>query len=211
MVVGNGGSVFLYVAGHQASVVESIVHCLQEQPFCGVVFTQTPVEGAFRLHDVRIASSAAPDIVLAMRWKPDKNTNGTAGLVYSDYSQYGPGRGMHGSLSPFDMHNTCVAAGPDFPKGVEDGVPSGNIDIAPTVLWLLGVKPERPPSGRVLAEALAQADDARPSCEVHRLEASYSSGTFACRQYLKYSEVNGVLYFEEGNGEQIWHKTVGGN
>ncbi len=45
MVVGNGGSVFLYVAGHQAHVIESVVHCLQEQSFCGVVFTQTPVQG----------------------------------------------------------------------------------------------------------------------------------------------------------------------
>jgi len=211
MVVGNGGSVFLYVAGHQASVVESIVHCMQEQPFCGVVFTQTPVEGAFRLHDVRMDSPAAPDIVLSMRWRPDKSTNGTAGLICSDYGQYSPGHGMHGSLSPFDMHNTCVAAGPDFRKGVEDDTPSGNIDIAPTILWLLGIKPEQPLSGRVLAEALVQADAAKPSCEVHRLEASYSSAGFTWRQYLIYSEVNGVLYFEEGNGEQVWRKALGGN
>jgi len=211
MVVGNGGSVFLYVAGHQVSVVETIVHCLQEQPFCGVVFTQKPVEGAFRLQDVRIDSSAAPDIVLSMRWKPDKNTNGTPGLICSDYGQYSPGHGMHGSLSPFDMHNICIAAGPDFRLGVEDNTPSGNIDVAPTILWLLGVKPEQPLSGRVLAEALAQSDAAKPPCEVHRLEASYSTAGFTWRQYLKYSQVSGVLYFEEGNGELVSPQPIGGN
>src|ERR1019366_433134 len=77
----------------------------------------------------RWRAPAAPDIVLAMHWKADKSTNGAPGLVYSDYSQYGPGCGMHGSLSPFDMHNMCIAAGPDFRKGAQDDLPSGNIDI----------------------------------------------------------------------------------
>ena len=58
---------------------------------------------------------------------------------------------MHGSLSPFDMHNTCIAAGPDFRKGAQDDLPTGNIDIAPTILWILGVEPEHKLSGRVLA------------------------------------------------------------
>jgi arylsulfatase A-like enzyme len=211
MVVGNGGSVFLYVTGHKASVVEGIVHCLQAQPFCGVVFTQTPVEGAFRLHDIRLNSPAAPDIVLSLHWKPDKSTNGTPGLICSDYGQYSPGHGMHGSLSPFDMHNTCVAAGPDFLQGLQDDVPSGNIDIAPTILWILGVESKQRPSGRVLKEALAQTDNTPPLSEVHRLEAGCTAGGITWRQYLKYSEVNGVLYFEEGNGEQVWHKAIGGN
>ena len=210
MVVGNGGSVFLYVTGHQASRVERIVHCIQAQPFCGVVFTRTPVEGAFRLHDVRLDSSFAPDIVLSMRWKPDKSTNGTAGLICSDYGQYGPGQGMHGSLSPFDMHNLCVAAGPDFRKGVEDDIPSGNLDLAPTVLWILGIKPERQPSGRVLTEATTEAGDARPPRETHQLEATCRLEGVVWRQYLKYSQVGGVLYFEEGNGEQVSRKDVAG-
>ena len=72
------------------------------------------------MHDVRLDSPAAPDIVLSLRWKPDKSTNGTPGLICSDYGQYSPGHGMHGSLSPFDMHNTCVAAGPDFLQGLQD-------------------------------------------------------------------------------------------
>jgi hypothetical protein len=141
MVVGNGGTVLLYVTGHDRTLVAKVVHCLQAQAFCGVVFTQQPVEGAFRLHDVRIDSPGAPDIVLGMRWRSDPSTNRTRGLTCSDYGQYGPGCGMHGSLSPFDMHNTCIAAGPDFRKGALDDMPTGNIDIAPTILWLLGVEP----------------------------------------------------------------------
>jgi arylsulfatase A-like enzyme len=168
MVVGNGGSVLLYVAGHDQTLIAKVVHCLQTQPFCGVVFTQAPVEGAFRLHDARIDSPSAPDIVFAMRWKSDTSTNGTPGLVYSDYGQYGPGCGVHGSLSPFDMHNTCIAAGPDFRQDAHDDVPTGNLDIAPTILWILGIEPEHKLSGRVLGEALTQAGGIPPACVTRR-------------------------------------------
>jgi arylsulfatase A-like enzyme len=211
MVVGNGGSVLLYVIGHDQTLIAKVVHCLQTQPFCGVVFTQEPVEGAFRLHDVRIDSPGAPDIVLSMRWKPDQSSNGTPGLTCSDYGQYGPGCGMHGSLSPFDMHNTCIAAGPDFRKGAQDDLPTGNIDISPTILWILGVEPEHKMSGRVLGEALAQPGGTPTACETRRLDASFRAKDSIWHQYLKCSEVNGVLYFDEGNGEQVPRQDIGEN
>jgi hypothetical protein len=211
MVVGNGGTVLLYVAGHDPTVIAKVVHCLQTQPFCGVLFTREPVEGAFGLHDARIDSPGAPDIVLTLRWKADKSTNGTPGLICSDYSEYGPGCGMHGSLSPFDMHNTCIAAGPDFRKGAQDDLPSGNIDIAPTILWILGVEPEHKLSGRVLREALTQPGGNPSPCQTRRLEASFRSHDSTWHQYLECSEVNGVLYFDEGNGEQVPRHDIGGN
>jgi hypothetical protein len=209
--VGNGGTVLLYVTGHDQTLIAKIAHCLQAQPFCGVVFTHEPVEGTFRLHDVRIDSPSAPDIVLATRWKADPSTNGTPGLTCSDYGEYGPGCGMHGSLSPFDMHNTCIAVGPDFRKGVQDNVATGNVDIAPTVLWLLGVEPQHKLSGRVLSEALAKPASPAPLCEARFLDASFHAKESTWHQYLKYTEVNGVLYFDEGNGEQVPRRDIGGN
>ena len=109
------------------------------------------------------------------------------------------------------MHNTCIAAGPDFRQGTEDTVASGNIDIAPTVLWILGVQPEHKLSGRVLAEALTQPGSSSPPCETRRLEASFRAKDLTWHQYLKYSEVNGVLYFDEGNGELVSNEAIGGN
>jgi arylsulfatase A-like enzyme len=109
------------------------------------------------------------------------------------------------------MHNTCVAAGPDFRKGVQNDLPTGNIDIAPTILWLLGVEPEHELSGRVLAEALTQPGSTPPSCEARRLEAVFHAQDSIWHQYLKCSEVNGVLYFDEGNGEQMPRHDMGGN
>ncbi len=200
MVVGNGGTVFLYVAGHERALVEKIAHCLQTQPFSGVVFARHPVEGAFSLETVRLNSATAPDIVLSLRWTLDKSKTGAPGLVYSDYGDYGPGQGMHATLSPIDMHNTCVAAGPDFRRGVRDELPSGNIDIAPTVLAILGIEPERRLAGRVLSEAFTGTDAPAPKVKTHRLETSYRGERFRWRQYLDFSEVNGTIYFTEGNG-----------
>ena len=57
-------------------------------------------------------------------------------------------------MSPWDIHNTLMAWGPDFRRGVSD-VPAGNPDIAPTVLRLAGVPVTGEPlDGRVLTRRL---------------------------------------------------------
>ncbi len=206
LVVSNGGSVFLYVIGGEPDLVERVAHFLQEQPFCGVVFTRLPVEGAFRLDQAGLDAPTAPDIVLSLRWRPAPNRYGTPGLICQDQAGYIPGQGMHGSLSRFDMHNTCIAAGPDFRKGFADDLPTGNINIAPTILWLLDARPARTPSGRVLREALLDPPDTAPApppaLESHRIEAAFRGSNFTWRQYLAYSIVNGTRYLDQGNGEQ---------
>src|SRR5258706_948760 len=82
------------------------------------------------------------------------------------------GKSLQRSLSRFDMNNILLASGPDFKKGLLSDFPSGNIDVAPTVLWLLGVKPPRPMDGRVLFEALAAGGEAVPKAVSKTLEAT---------------------------------------
>jgi arylsulfatase A-like enzyme len=202
VVVGNSGSIYLYVTGHLQDLVERAVHFLQRQPFCGVVFARQPVEGAFALAAGRINSEMAPDIALVLRWTAEKSQTGTPGLLYCDIGEYGPGRGIHASLSPFDMHNTCIAAGPDFRKGFKDELPTGNLDIAPTILWLLGVEPKQKLSGRILSEALTETSSTLPQTKPvsRRLEASYRGEDFMWRQYLECVEFGGEVYLMEGNG-----------
>jgi len=117
----------------------------------------------------------------------------------------GPGTrgGAHTSLSRFDMHNTLVAAGPDLKHGFTDTDPTGNTDLAPTILWLLDVKPEGPMDGRVLSEALTV--DAPPVSKplVRRIETSSKISDATWTQYLQISQVNDTIYFDEGNGGLI--------
>jgi arylsulfatase A-like enzyme len=59
----------------------------------------------------------------------------------------------HGASSPYDIHNVLVAAGPDFRAGSTSDAPTGNVDIAPTVLRLLGIDAPPTMTGRAILEA----------------------------------------------------------
>lgn len=202
MVVGDGGSVLVYVTGHDQKVIQGIVNFLQGWSYTGVIFTRRPIEGAFSLSQAHIDAPGAADIFVSLRWTAGKNDVGAPGMIISDLSKFGPGQGMHGTLSHFDMHNTCIAAGPDFRAGIVDHLPTGNVDVAPTVLWILGVKPPQPMDGRVLTEALTIPGPKIKSYEPGHLEATKELETSVWHQYLNFTEVNGVVYFDEGNGYQ---------
>ena len=204
LVIGNGGSANLYVTGHDGAVIKRAVDCLQAQDYTGVLFTREGIEGTFPLSLAKIDTPDAPDIVISFRWSDGRNANGTPGLLVSETGgKRGPGEGDHASLSRFDLHNTLVAAGPDFRNGVVDPLSSGNTDIAPTVLWILGVQPAAPMDGRVLTEALTIPGPKLQSFEVNRYEVTRDLGASIWHQHLTISEVNGVTYFDEGNGGTV--------
>ncbi|MEI6197830.1 MAG: hypothetical protein WCS42_26240, partial [Verrucomicrobiota bacterium] len=121
--------------------------------------------------------------------------------VFNDgYHEYSAGCGMHVTLSPTDLHNTCVAAGPDFRRGVVGSLPSGNVDIVPTILHLMYIKCVSS-NGRVLSEALVGEPDMPGRVELRRLDAHIRLAGGTWGQYLNFVELNGVRYLDEGNGE----------
>ena len=205
LVVSNGGSCMIYIIGHDRAVIRKLVEFFQQWQNTGVIFTRSVFPGTFRLSQVHLDSENAPDILLSFRWTDEKNINGAAGMLATDRSNYGPGQGHHGSLSRFDMHNTFVAAGPDFHSGLISDIPTGNVDIAPTVLWLLGHKPKSM-DGRILSEALTIPAPPIKSNHSFVLETSITLSRGPIRntwlQHLNCARVNGVDYFDEGNGQQ---------
>lgn len=206
MVVGLGGSVMFYVVDRVEPVIQRLVAFLQTSDFAGVVFSRLPIEGTFPLDTVRYGgTNSMPDVLISMRWTADKNEYGAPGLFFSmDGTK---GKGSHASLSRFDMNNTLVASGPDFKKGLLSEIPSGNIDVAPTILWLLGVKPPPSIDGRVLHEALTGSKESVPKPVTRTLEAKRDVGYLRWQQYLKISEVGKSIYFDEGNGEPALRTT----
>ncbi|HTL66771.1 MAG TPA: alkaline phosphatase family protein [Lacunisphaera sp.] len=201
IVVGNGGTSLIYVGGHDADTVARVAAWLQLQDWVGVIFARQPLPGTFPLAEARIASPEAPDFVVSLKWWADKSANGTPGLHTSDMNPAAEKAGNHASLSAYDMHNTLVAGGPDFRRGVTDTLPTGNVDVAPTILWVLGFKEEAAKlDGRVLGEALSIPAPPLKSYELKRLHAERDTAAGCWTQYLQVSEVNGVRYFDEGNG-----------
>lgn len=206
--VGNGGSVLLYVVGKSPATIQHIVTTLQQQPNTGVIFTRVALPGTLPLAEVMLDSPTAPDVLVASSWKMSLLNDGhlRAQVVNDGYTEYKAGEGMHVTLSPTDLHNLAVAAGPDFRRGVTSPLPSGNIDIVPTLLWLMDITPAEPRDGRVLSEALSGEAPPLRSVELRRRDAEVESEAGIWKQYLKFTELNGVRYLEEGNG--VWTPRV---
>jgi len=201
LVVSNGGSSLIYVGGHDQEVIAQVTRYLQQQDWTSVIFSRTAAEGTFPLEEAHIDSAGAPDLVVSFRWSDGRSANGTPGLQVSDLSPSTKKVGNHASLSAYDLHNTLIAAGPDIRRGVTSTLPSGNVDLAPTILWLLGLKEEAAKmDGRVLGEALTVDVPALKSYELKRLVARREVGRGIWSQYLQISEVNGVRYLDQGNG-----------
>jgi arylsulfatase A-like enzyme len=192
-----GGATGLYVIGHDQAVAAKLVALLQASDFAGPIFTRSALPGTFPLHDAHIDSPGAADIVFSSRWSDGLNAHGIPGLMVAENKA---GSGMHGSLSRFDVHNTLVAAGPDIRAGYRDEFPSGNIDVAPTILRLLSLEPPGGSDGRVLTEAFAGTSPPTEKPLTKRLEAtreSESGGVW--KSYLQTTTFAGKTYFDEGN------------
>ena len=206
MLAGNGGSVLFYVTGHDMAVTRRLVEFLQKSDFAGVIFTKQPMEGTFALKQANIQSDHAPDVVMAFRWDPSKNQFDAPGMIDADW-QRAAGKGTHATLSRFDMHNMLIAAGPDFKRGEANDLPSGNIDLAPTILQILGIKSTQKMDGRILSEAMEGRDEAqRPNQITTEATRKFPSGTW--RQSLQISRVGSTIYLDEGNGAFIASETA---
>jgi arylsulfatase A-like enzyme len=205
MLAGNGGSVLFYVIAHDAAVTHRLVEFLQQSDFAGVIFTKKPMEGTFELDQAKIDNDRAPDVMMAFRWDDSKNQFAVPGMIDADW-QRSAGEGTHATLSRFDMHNTLISAGPDFEHGKTDDLPSGNVDLAPTILQILGIKSPQKMDGRILSEAMAGGIGAlrRPDVAARRpyqtttIQAvkAFPSGTW--RQSLQ--TIGSMIYLDEGNG-----------
>ena len=126
-------------------------------------------------------------------------TNGVAGSIVG-FDKRSPGQGLHATLSPFDMHATLIAAGPDFTRGFASDLPSGNVDVAPTILYILGVTPAQPLDGRILMESFPGGAHAGPKAVTNALKAARDLGGRVWSQYLSIASVGNTEYIDEGGG-----------
>lgn len=198
MVVGNGGTILFYIIEHDHAVATRLVAWLQHSDFAGVIFAREKFEGAFPLESVRANTAEAPDVMVALRWNPKPNRFGIPGQIITDATR-GAGKGSHATLSEFDVHNTLIAAGPGFRRAMMNDLPSGNIDLAPTVLRLLGLESPHKFDGRVLSEAMI-GETAPPRAVTETLEVEHKFASGHWRQHLRISRVGETTYIDEGNG-----------
>lgn len=153
-LVASGGAIYVRDGDQQA--VASIVGALQQTPGAGAIFTRAVrpgspeggVAGTLSFDVARWDHERSAQILFSPDWADTANAQGLRGAVSAG------GIAGHGSSSPWDIHNTLIAAGPDLARGRIVDVPSANVDLMPTMLTLLGMAIPPSVQGRALREAL---------------------------------------------------------
>jgi arylsulfatase A-like enzyme len=136
--------------------VDAIVRLLQETDWIGPVFTRgVGPDAVLGSHAGTVSFQAigwdhprSADILTSAGWSDAENEYGWRGEVLTT------GTAGHGSSSPWDVRATFIAAGPAIKRNVVSPVATGNIDIVPTTLALLGQPVPAGLDGRVLSEVL---------------------------------------------------------
>lgn len=168
VVAANGGSDYFYVPGHDAATVKNLVKFLQQREEYGAVFVDSrygAIPGALTMDQINLENATRqnngqPDVVVSFAWDDSVVVQGKNGI---EFESTGGQRGMHGSFGTTDVRNTLIANGPSFQSGATITNPSGNVDVAPTVAYLLGLTFVQA-DGRILNEALTTpASKTKPS------------------------------------------------
>ena len=141
VIAANGGSEYLYVPDRDATTVANAVKFLQSREEFGAIFVASSygsLPGTLSLDKVKLENSAGrnPDVVASYDYDETAVVQGMKGIEFESAQNY---RGMHGTFGPVDVHNTLVASGPRFKSGMQDTLPSGNVDVAPTAAAILGL------------------------------------------------------------------------
>lgn len=158
VVAANGGSDYFYVPGHDATTVANLVKVLQQREEYGAIFVDSrygSIPGTLALSQVNLENATRqnngqPDVVVSFNWDYSASVQGMPGI---EFESVGGQRGMHGSFGISDVHNTLIAKGPSFLGSTTVTTPTGNVDVAPTVAYLLGLSMPSA-DGRVINEAL---------------------------------------------------------
>ena len=163
-IVTAGGAVHLRRDRDPARIT-AIVAALRKAPAVGAIFTAAKTPGSPDGHvpGTLIGGTypRAGDILVSANWV-NAEQGGPRGA-----STMAAGAAGHGSTNPDDVHNTLIAAGPDVVRGFSVTSPSGNVDLDPTLLHLLGLPVPSAMDGRVLREALRSQSPQRteyPRC-----------------------------------------------
>lgn len=196
----------VYVRDGDDEKLSRMVEVLHRSPEVGAVYTlpdqsgsnNGQVAGTLSTDLIMWTHERSADIIASPAWNDDKNEFGWRGTTTRS------GVATHGSDSPYDMNIAFVAFGPDIKNGVVSNVPTGNVDFAPTILYLMGIFHQIDMDGRILHELLETGPD--PD-EVfferlsHPVSVLYNDG-FEIRSELVRFRVDSTFYIRKAITEK---------
>jgi len=200
-VVLAGGAV--YVKNHDQKVIQNIVSALQEQEWAGAIFTKSKkvgelkgtIDGTLSFESIHWNhSSRSADILVDVNWDNRKNAAGYEGASFSK------GVAGHGSSSPYEVQIPLIVSGPSFKIATESNLPTSNVDLVPTILYLHNLKAAPGMDGRVMNELLKVSTTTAKSAktEVVKTSVKQAWGTYNLtinrslydgKQYVNFTKV----------------------
>ncbi len=186
-----------YVADGALDRLDELVRFLAGEPWIGALFVRDDLldacPGAMPQSATWGNHARSAELMFGYRWWPVENEYGVRGCSASSSSI----AATHGSASSHEVNNSLVAWGKGIKRGITSTVPCATVDVAPTVLHLLGITPPISMQGRVLVELLA--DGPLPTdLSVSQIvqEASYVTAGGPKKQTAQYSVIDGHHYLD---------------
>jgi predicted AlkP superfamily pyrophosphatase or phosphodiesterase len=148
----------------------------RQTKWCGTILSRRsddnagllPLSAAWGGH----LNERAPDLTVSPVWDALPNEFGIPGRT-----AFGSHIANHGSLSPFDLRSVFLANGPSFKRRFVSSLTCGAVDLAPSILHILGVPSGDPAmDGRPLTELLINGE-APPASSRRVLRATVGSET----------------------------------
>lgn len=191
ILAGNGGAALFYVTDHDREVTDRLAAWLMAQPWAGPVLAADrhgSIEGTIPASEIGLDGTRTPDLLMSFAWRDELNAHGAPGMVYA--SGGAPGRGTHGSMSPWEFRTFTVLRGPGLKQATTLDIPTGHPDIAPTILQLLDLPVPEHMQGRAVREAFVGIETAQAPT-TRTLEASRETPAGWYRQRLTVSAMPG--------------------
>lgn len=162
IIAANGGTDYIYVPNHNPLVVEALAKFFQQRQEYSAIFvddirykiSKNILTGTLPLSFIKLENinGKNPDMVISLTHNPNVIVNGLPGTEFDSTDGYGQ-RGDHGSFGRTDVNNILLAMGPDFNSHMKNNLPTGNVDVAPTIAYILKLQLVNT-DGRVLLEAI---------------------------------------------------------
>jgi arylsulfatase A-like enzyme len=153
-VVLPGSSGGIVIPGGDATRITAVAEWLMRQDWIGNLFgidgAHLP-EGVLPRSAVLVNHPRAAPLIYTLRTEPGSSAAGLPGTTLMD-GGLPIGGGTHGGLSPAEMRITLMLAGSRIRTGLAEW-PASLVDLAPSILALLGVAGGASMDGRPLAEA----------------------------------------------------------
>jgi len=172
-----------YVGGIHAEpgaeqALQAFAEKLVELPWCGLVFSRARdghhgiIPGSFAREMLFNDHERSPDLFFSLRTADSANAAGVTGGCFFE-GDVPEGGSTHGGLMRQEMNSLLAMAGPSFRPAKRFGHGAGIVDIAPTVLSLLGISAPASMQGRILREAfVAGTEPGRVDRETFRIDTA---------------------------------------